>query len=74
VRDHIAFSRGAHACIGAPLARMEVRLALEQFLSRTRNIRISEAHHGAPEARSYTYEPTYLLSGLTALHVEWDKA
>jgi cytochrome P450 len=74
VRDHIAFSRGAHACIGAPLARMEVRLALEQFLSRTRNIRISEAHHGRRGARTYTYEPTYLLSGLTALHVEWDKA
>jgi cytochrome P450 len=74
VRDHIAFSRGAHACIGAPLARMEVRLALQQFLSRTRNIRISEAHHGPPGARTYTYEPTYLLSGLTALHVEWDKA
>jgi cytochrome P450 len=73
VRDHIAFSRGAHACIGAPLARMEVRLALQQFLSRTRNIRISEVHHGPPEARRYTYEPTYLLSGLTALHVEWDK-
>jgi cytochrome P450 len=74
VRDHIAFSRGAHACIGAPLARMEVRLALQQFLSRTCNIRISEAHHGPPDARRYTYEPTYLLSGLTALHVEWDKA
>lgn len=74
VRDHIAFSRGTHACIGAPLARMEVRVALEQFLSRTRNIRISEAHHGPAGARTYSYEPTYLLSGLTALHVEWDKA
>jgi cytochrome P450 len=74
VRDHIAFSRGAHACIGAPLARMEVRVALEQFLARTRNIRISEAHHGPPGARRYAYEPTYLLSGLTELHVEWDKA
>lgn len=74
VRDHIAFSRGAHGCIGAPLARMEVRVALEQFLARTRKIRISEAHHGPPGARRYTYEPTYLLSGLTELHVEWDKA
>lgn len=74
VRDHISFSRGSHACIGAPLARMEVRVALEQFLARTSAIRLSEAHHGPAGARNYTYEPTYLLSGLTALHVEWDKA
>jgi cytochrome P450 len=74
VRDHISFSRGSHACIGAPLARMEVRVALEQFLKRTSDIRVSEAHHGPREARRYAYEPTYLLSGLKELHVEWDKA
>ena len=74
VRDNISFSRGSHACIGAPLARMEVRVALEQFLARTSDIRISEAHHGPRSARRYAFEPTYLLSGLQALHVEWDKA
>ncbi len=74
VRDHLSFSRGGHACIGAPLARMEVRVALEQFLARTSDVRISEAHHGPREARRYGYEPTYLLSGLQGLHVEWDKA
>lgn len=74
VRDNISFSRGSHACIGAPLARMEVRVALEQFLKRTSDIRVSAAHHGPPEARRYAYEPTYLLSGLRELHVEWDKA
>ncbi len=74
VRDNLSFSRGSHACIGAPLARMEVRVALEQFLTRTTDIRISEGHHGQREARRYDYEPTYLLSGLKALHVEWDKA
>jgi cytochrome P450 len=74
VRDHISFSRGSHACLGAPLARMEVRVALETFLERTSDIRISQAHHGPREARRYEYEPTYLLSGLQALHVGWDKA
>jgi cytochrome P450 len=74
VRDNISFSRGAHACIGAPLARMEVRVALEQFLKRTSDIRISEAHHGPRGARRYAFEPTYLLCGLQGLHVKWDKA
>jgi cytochrome P450 len=58
VRDNVSFSRGSHACIGAPLARMEVRVALEQFLKRTSDIRISEAHHGPREARRYAFEPT----------------
>ncbi len=74
LRDHISFSRGSHACLGAPLARMEVRVALERFLERTSDIRISEVKHGPRQARRYDYEPTYLLSGLQALHVEWDKA
>lgn len=74
VRDHVTFSRGAHACIGAPLARMEGRVTLERFLARTSAIRISEREHGPAAARRYDYEPTYLLSGLKALHVEFDKA
>jgi cytochrome P450 len=74
LRDHISFSRGAHACAGAPLARMEARVTLERFLARTQKIRISEKEHGPPDARRYALEPTYLLHGLQALHVEWDKA
>lgn len=74
VRDHVSFSRGSHACMGAPLARMEVRIALERFLERTRDIRISKEHHGPPGARNYRYEPTYMLHGLQSLHVEWDKS
>lgn len=73
-RDHISFSRGVHACLGAPLARMETRRAIQGFLARTSDIRVSEAHHGPRESRHYEYEPTYLVSGLRELHVEWDKA
>lgn len=32
---HIAFGHGPHFCIGAPLARMETRIAFEQLLART---------------------------------------
>jgi cytochrome P450 len=74
VRDHIAFSRGSHACPGAPLARAETRITLERFLDRMSDIRISETHHGRAEARRYQYEPTYLLRGLSALHIEFAAA
>ena len=74
VRDHIAFSRGSHACPGAPLARSETRITLERFLDRMADIRISEAQHGPPNARRYDYEPTYLLRGLSALHIEFTRA
>jgi len=35
---HFAFGRGLHFCIGAPVARMETRLALERLLAATSSI------------------------------------
>lgn len=74
VRDNVAFSRGLHACPGAPLARTETRITVERFLDRMRDIRISEVEHGPPQARRYDYVPTYLLRGLSALHIEFNAA
>lgn len=73
-RDHLGFSKGVHGCLGAPLARMESRVALERLLARTSNIRISEEHHGPAGARRYHYEPTYTFRSLSDLHVEYDPA
>ncbi|SBS70839.1 Cytochrome P450 [uncultured Mycobacterium sp.] len=73
-RQHIAFGRGIHSCPGAPLARAEARVALERLLDRTTDIRISEEHHGPADARKYNYVPTYILRGLTELHLEFDLA
>lgn len=70
--SHLAFGRGAHACPGGPLARSEARISLERLLERTRDIRLSEEHHGPPDDRRFGYEPTWVLRGLTALHVELD--
>ena len=68
---HIAFGRGAHSCPGGPLARAEGRISLERILHRTRDIRLSEEHHGPSGARRFRYEPTWILRGLTELHIEF---
>ena len=34
-RGHLAFGRGLHFCVGAPLARMEARVAIELLLTRS---------------------------------------
>ena len=33
-KDHMAFASGTHRCLGSHLARLELRLALEEFLKR----------------------------------------
>jgi cytochrome P450 len=70
VHEHLAFGRGAHACIGAPLARAEVRIALQRLLGRTSEIRISDAQHGPHGARRYEYVPRYTTRGLAELHLD----
>jgi cytochrome P450 len=74
VRDHMGFSRGVHGCLGAPLGRMEARIAIEQLLARTSEIRISDAHHGPAGARRYRFEPTYTFRSLSDLHIEFTPA
>ncbi len=74
LRDHLAFGRGHHACPGAVLARLEARVTLERFLERTTDIGISEAEHGPAGARRYSKVPTFLLNGVTALHLEFDRS
>jgi cytochrome P450 len=71
VREHIAFGRGIHSCPGAPLARVEGRISLERILDRMADIRISGTEHGPAGARRFGYEPTYILRGLTDLHLEF---
>ena len=68
---HIAFGRGPHSCPGGPLARAEGRISLERILDRMADIRISEEHHGPPAARVFRYEPTWVLRGLSELHIEF---
>ncbi|KZS70510.1 cytochrome [Mycobacterium kansasii] len=69
VREHMAFARGVHSCPGAPLARVEGRVSIERILDRMADIAADESKHGPAGDRRYRYEPTYILRGLTELHL-----
>jgi cytochrome P450 len=71
VREHISFGRGIHTCAGAPLARVEGQITVRRLLDRMRDITIDETAHGSAEDRRYSYDPTFLLRGLTELHIEF---
>ncbi|MBU9765921.1 cytochrome P450 [Mycobacterium sp. TNTM28] len=72
VREHIAFGRGVHSCPGGPLARVEGRVSLERILDRMSDIGIDEEFHGPADDRRYNYEPTFILRGLTDLHITFN--
>jgi cytochrome P450 len=74
VREHMAFARGVHSCPGAPLARVEGRVSIERILDRMSEIAISETKHGPARGRRYNYEPTYILRGLSELHLSFTAA
>ncbi|MGY2114391.1 cytochrome P450 [Nocardia gipuzkoensis] len=68
-REHMAFGRGVHSCPGGPLARVEGRVSIERILDRMLDISIDADRHGTAGQRDYTYEPTFILRGLTELHI-----
>ena len=40
--QHVGFSQGIHYCFGAPLARLEVQIAISEFVRRVENPRLVE--------------------------------
>jgi cytochrome P450 len=73
-REHLSFGHGIHFCPGAPLARTEGRVSIKRLLDRLTDIRISEEEHGPPGARRYRYLPTFILRGVSRLHLEFTPA
>ncbi len=72
LKEHVAFGRGAHTCIGAPLARREVSVSIERLLARMGNVRLAEDQHGKADDPRFVYEPTFILRALKNLHLEFD--
>ncbi len=63
---HVAFGRGSHYCLGAPLARLETEIALATLLRRLPGLRLV----GDPNA--VEWRPVPLFRSLVALKVAWD--
>jgi hypothetical protein len=49
---HLAFSTAAHFCLGAPLARLEARIALGELIARHPGYRIAEPLEDIPWSNS----------------------
>ncbi|MBV1938858.1 cytochrome P450 [Streptomyces sp. BV286] len=64
-RGHIAFGHGLHYCLGAPLARLEGRIAIRTLLERCPDL--------APDAdeAELTWMPGLLIRGVRELPVRW---
>jgi cytochrome P450 len=69
IKENLAFGRGAHVCIGNPLARVEARIVFEKIFEYTSHIDYDETVHGAPGARHFEYEPSFIIRGLENLHL-----
>jgi hypothetical protein len=65
VREHLSFGYGIHFCLGASLARMEVRTALEVMAERLPGLRLTEG-------QDLDFRPNLSFRGPTHLLVEWD--
>jgi cytochrome P450 len=62
---HLAFGKGIHHCLGAPLARMEGQIAISTLLRRMPDLRLKGS------LDSLSWRPGLILRGLRGLPVEF---
>jgi cytochrome P450 len=67
LNQHMAFGKGIHFCIGAPLSRLEMQIAFETLARRVKSIRLADDN-------TYEYYPSFILRGLKRLTVEFERA
>ncbi|WP_314612362.1 cytochrome P450 family protein [Streptomyces stackebrandtii] len=64
-RGHLAFGHGLHYCLGAPLARLEGRIALRTLLDRFPRLELD------PDGDPWEWVPGLLIRGVRHLPVRW---
>lgn len=62
---HVSFGHGAHHCLGAPLARLELTVTLDTLVRRLPELRL------AVPADAVTWREDRLIRGVRALPVAW---
>jgi cytochrome P450 len=62
---HLAFGHGVHHCLGAPLARMEMRIAFPALLRRFPTLAMAEDFTDVP------FRSFHFIYGLKSLEVTW---
>ena len=64
LRSHLSFGYGIHFCLGAPLARLELRIILEELTRRLPALRLQSE-------QSWSYPANTSFRGPQQLWVEW---
>ena len=66
LKEHVAFGKGVHHCLGAALSRREMNVGFKVIFERMENFRLVP---GSPEPQ---FAPNALLHGLTELQLAFD--
>lgn len=67
LRKHVSFGTGVHSCLGAALARQELKQAISTLLRRIPTLELDPS-------RKPTRNPIFLVHGFDSMPVRWDPA
>ncbi|MEW2438846.1 cytochrome P450 [Streptomyces caniferus] len=65
-RHNLAFGRGIHACLGAPLARLQLQIAIPRLFERLPGLRLA-----SPD--SWVRDHIVIARGFVSLELRWDQ-